>query len=834
LLALSPYKTKAWGQSQDDDQQGMTDQQDNQHGAYDRQQPQDDQYGNTDDSYGDNDEQEAEGRNAPPPPSDRVEMDQPRPSQSSEDESQPDQAQAEQPQPGQPRPSEPGPSANDNAPDVPARAARLQFMTGSISIQPRGAGDWATGELNRPLTNADNVWADKNSRAELNVGTGLIRIDSESSLTLANIDENSVQLQLHQGAMIVHVRRLYDNEVWEVDTPNQAFTVSKPGDYRFDVDPNADTTVITVWSGEGKSTGNGPALVVHQNEQVRFTGESMASEIHAAPRPDAFDQWASSRDQRIESSQSARYVSPDVPGSEDLDEYGTWSETPDYGPVWVPRHVEVGWAPYRYGHWIWVAPWGWTWVEDEPWGYAPFHYGRWVYWGGSWGWAPGPVYARPYYAPALVAWFGGAGWGVNVGFGGGFGYGWCPLGFGEPYVPWYHVSRGYFNRVNITNTRITNVRITNVYNNTYVHNTYGHNGGSPGRPGGGGPYGPHSGAASMHYANMRAPNGFTAVSRNTLVNGQQVARNELRVSPNQMSRMTPVHSLNARPSRSAVMGGARAAVTPPSRSFSRPTIARNSAPGAGREGFGRPGPAMGNNRSASAVYGGREPMGSRSIPRSSPGSSAGVDRPQMGSVRGNNGGGMQSGRPDFGNRGAQTNMRSSPRSEMSVPRPPNASRDYSGGERSQGSYQANRAPIGSGYGRPAANGDSYDRRAPAYDRGSMGRPMPSNGGGAYGRPMPSNERGAYGRPMPSNGGGPYGRSMPSYSSPRSMPSYGGRGAYGGRPSNGGGGMPSRGASGGGRPSGGFGGGHASGAGRASMGGGGGHSGGGSHGGGGRH
>ena len=562
---------------------------------------------------------------------------------------------------------------SESTPDAPARAARLQYMTGSVSIQPQGTGDWANGELNRPLTNSDNVWADKNSRAELSVGAGLIRIDSESSLTLTNIDENAVQLQLHQGAMILHVRRLYDNETYEVDTPNQAFTVSKPGDYRFDVDPNADTTVITIWHGEGKSTGNGPGVALHENEQVRFTGNQMSDQIHAAPRMDDFDHWASSRNERMDHSQSTRYVSPDVPGSEDLDEYGTWNETPDYGAVWVPRHVSVGWAPYRNGHWIWISPWGWTWVEDEPWGYAPFHYGRWVYSGSSWGWAPGPLYARPYYAPALVAWFGGPSFGVSVGFGSG-GYGWCPLGFGEPYVPWYHVSRGYFNRVNITNTRITNVNITNIYNNTYIHNnTYVHNGGgAPGRPPvGGGPYGPHS-AANIHYANMRAPNGFTAVSRETLVSGQRVDRNALRVSPNQLSRLTPVRALNVRPTRASVVRGSRAAVIPPSRSFARPTVSRMSPPNArNNAGLGSR-PTFGNNsgRPTPVARGeGQRPM--------SQARNGGIDRP--GSPMGNPGG--QRPMSDTSSRGAapvgrpKHNMRMAERGEMSprsVPRPSSA------------------------------------------------------------------------------------------------------------------------------------------------------------------
>jgi len=466
------------------------------------------------------------------------------------------------------------PQSGDNQaqqPDPPTRAARLQYMNGSVSVQPHGTDDWVTGQVNRPLTNSDNIWADKNSRAEISVGTGLIRIDSESSLTLSNVSDNMVQLSLHQGAMNLHVRRLYDGETYEVDTPNQAFTIRKPGDYRFDVDPDKDKTVITVWRGEGESTGNGSSVRIHENEQARFTGTSMQNDIHAAPGPDAFDQWASSRDNRLDHSASSRYVSPDVVGSEDLDEYGQWRDTPSYGHVWVPNQVDAGWAPYRNGHWIWVDPWGWTWVEDEPWGYAPFHYGRWVYYDNYWGWAPGPIYVRPYYSPALVAWFGGPGWGVGVGFGGGFGYGWCPLGFGEPFIPWYGVSRGYFNRVNITNTRITNINITKIYNNTYINRHPGR-GGDPGRQG--------DSHNNIRYANMRARNGFTAVSRDTLVNSRNVARNNIRVSPTQITKVNVTNNINVRPTRNTVLGpnAGRSAAVPPQRSFARPVVSHAAAP----------------------------------------------------------------------------------------------------------------------------------------------------------------------------------------------------------------------------------------------------------------
>ncbi len=126
------------------------------------------------------------------------------------------------------------------------------------------------------------------------------------------------------------------------------------------------------------------------------------------------------RDRSEDASVSARYVSREIPGYEDLDANGTWRSDPNYGEVWVPTvAVTAQWAPYHQGHWTWIAPWGWTWIDDAPWGFAPFHYGRWAYLGNAWAWVPGPVVvAQPVYAPALVAFVGGGGggshWGVDL------------------------------------------------------------------------------------------------------------------------------------------------------------------------------------------------------------------------------------------------------------------------------------------------------------------------------------------------------------------------------------------------------------------------------------
>ena len=357
--------------------------------------------------------------------------------------------------------------------DPPSRVARLKYISGQVSMQPGGVNDWAEATVNRPMTTADRLWTDKDSRAELRLGDAAMRMNSETSLTLTNLSDNAVQLELDQGTLNLDVTRLYNGEIYEVDTPNMAFTLTKPGAYRFDVDSQSDTTLVTVWNGKGIATGNGEAVKIDSHKQVRFSdGMSLMHAMYGAPHQDGFDQWCQVRASRETNIVSARYVSPDVVGYEDLDGYGTWREYPTYGRVWVPV-VAADWAPYSVGHWVWIAPWGWTWVDDAPWGFAPFHYGRWVHVGVAWAWAPGPAYVRPVYAPALVAWVGSSGAGI----------GWFPLGYGEPYIPSYHVSRGYFETVNVSNTRITNITyVTNTYYNVsnvhitnihYVNQSYG-------------------------------------------------------------------------------------------------------------------------------------------------------------------------------------------------------------------------------------------------------------------------------------------------------------------------------------------------------------------------
>jgi hypothetical protein len=137
-------------------------------------------------------------------------------------------------------------------------------------------------------------------------------------------------------------------------------------------------------------------------------------------------------------------------GCDDPDWYRNWNETSEYGPVWIPSSLPAGWAPYKFGRWAWVQPWGWTWIDDQPWGFAPFHYGRWAISRGVWVWVPGSILHRPVYAPALVA-FVGAGNGGAMRNGN---FRWFPLGPREAYVPPYRASREYIRKVNIRHVRV--------------------------------------------------------------------------------------------------------------------------------------------------------------------------------------------------------------------------------------------------------------------------------------------------------------------------------------------------------------------------------------------
>lgn len=454
---------------------------------------------------------------------------------------------------------EPAHAAAPEEVDPPGRAARLSYIQGEVSLQPAGEEEWASAYVNRPLTTGDKLWTDEGARAEIYVGPAAVRLGSDTGFSFLNVDDDTIQMRMTAGVMDVRVRDLDENDHVEIDTPNVALSILRPGKYRVEVNDEGDTTVVKVSEGEAEAFAGSTDMAVRAQQSATFRGmEEVTAQIGTLGAPDEFDSWSLERDRRDQvaaTSESVKYVSPEVTGYEDLDANGTWVSEPEYGYVWAPRVVAVDWAPYRYGRWVWVRPWGWTWVDDAPWGYAPFHYGRWAHIRNRWCWVPGPRHIRPVYAPALVGWVGSPGVSVTVGVGSRVA--WFPLGPREVYVPARRYSPRYVERVNVSNTVIVNrTYITNVYNNRVTN---------------------------VEYRNRRVPGGVTAVSRTTFVSARPVGRHQERIDARQFARAraTPV-APQIQPERRSVLGvsddARRNVRRPPEQLQNRQVIARRAPP----------------------------------------------------------------------------------------------------------------------------------------------------------------------------------------------------------------------------------------------------------------
>lgn len=263
--------------------------------------------------------------------------------------------------------------------DPPSRVARLGYTSGAVSFSPAGESDWVRATINRPLGTGDRLWSDAGARAEIQVGATMIHMSAGTSVAILNLDDRIAQLQLTQGTLSVRVRRVEPGQAFEVDTPNLAFSLRQPGAYRIDVDPDGNATTIVMRQGQGEVYGDSASHVIDSRQPYRFTGTGLREYQYVeAPRLDDFDRWSSHRNRAFDDSVSARYVSQDVIGYQDLDAHGSWRVDASYGNVWFPNRVPAGWAPYRDGHWAWIDPWGWTWRDDAPWGFAVSHYGRWA------------------------------------------------------------------------------------------------------------------------------------------------------------------------------------------------------------------------------------------------------------------------------------------------------------------------------------------------------------------------------------------------------------------------------------------------------------------------
>ncbi len=368
-----------------------------------------------------------------------------------------------------PYPVPAGNPATQNNGDPQARVGRISLIDGTVSFHTPDQDSWAYATLNYPVVSGHAFWTEPNSRAEIQVGDAALRLDASTEVDINELDDAGFRIEVLQGSVNLHVGSLSQNaagqsEVYQVITPHDTVNILQPGTYRVNTATNNVPDEVSVLRGRAQVGDANAAVTLTSGETAIVPADNVSAMQVAELAPTDFDNWSLARDNFEEPRQVAHYISPQMTGYEDLDANGTWSVQPGYGAVWMPNAVPAGWQPYHYGHWVWVSPWGWTWVDQAPWGFAPFHYGRWAYINNHWGWAPGAIEPRPVYAPALVAFVGGGGLGLSIGIGGGP-VGWFPLGPNEIYHPAYHVSPGYIRGVNMANvhdqSRINNITVNN-------------------------------------------------------------------------------------------------------------------------------------------------------------------------------------------------------------------------------------------------------------------------------------------------------------------------------------------------------------------------------------
>ena len=355
--------------------------------------------------------------------------------------------------------------------DPAARVGRIAYLEGAVDFRSSPQNAWQPAAINWPLTTGNVFATGASSRVELRVGSSVIRLGPQSELAIDALDDESMRLYLVHGSATVRIRNAEVAREFNLQMPLGQVTLREPGRLRVNVwqdaagSPGADVHVVDGHARFDAAGTNGGGIMLAAGSRLDSrNGVVQITDLRAAPAADGFDAWSLARDRGDDDMQSLRYLSPETTGYEELDRNGVWRQTADYGPVWTPTVVVAGWAPYRTGQWIWVAPWGWTWVDSAPWGYAPSHYGRWVTIGNRWCWAPGGLVAQPVWAPALVTWRGGSRWNLADASARPPTAGWVPLAPREVYVPPYIVSRNYVQQINVTH--VTNVnQINRFYDN---------------------------------------------------------------------------------------------------------------------------------------------------------------------------------------------------------------------------------------------------------------------------------------------------------------------------------------------------------------------------------
>jgi hypothetical protein len=294
------------------------------------------------------------------------------------------------------------PAANDRTKQGPVRMARFSVVSGNITWRTDETAEWTPATINLPIQQGAQIRVPQGGRADIQFDDGSeLRLGSGALATLKLLYSDAqgefTQITLNDGLATMRAR--HDVSVYQIDTPIVSVKLKGQSQVRVGVDSGAE---IAAQQGSATVEGAQGKITLSEGNYLDLVNGDSPFKPHTIPPADSWDRWNTDRNRALDAkTQTQSHVPPNIGQvAGNLDQYGTWREDPKYGWVWAPRVDSPDWRPYHDGRWVWVDPYGWTWVGDEAWGWAPYHYGTWVDEPYGWAWCPGPVYQ--YWSPAVV------------------------------------------------------------------------------------------------------------------------------------------------------------------------------------------------------------------------------------------------------------------------------------------------------------------------------------------------------------------------------------------------------------------------------------------------
>ncbi|HWN06737.1 MAG TPA: DUF6600 domain-containing protein, partial [Steroidobacteraceae bacterium] len=269
--------------------------------------------------------------------------------------------------------------------EQPGRIARLSYVEGEVTF--RGAQEVAPSALpDRPLDTGDRISTARDGRAEFSLGNATLRLDEDTAITVDELGASAVRIEVAAGTVSLHLRELFEDESYELATPNTTVAFRAPGEYRVDITPSGATD-LTVRAGNAEvATAGGPVRVA-DGQRVRLEGRAEFASLVTPRAADEFDDWVLEREVQLAEAAPPVDETSEYYEDEALDEYGEWRDDASYGRIWMPNYAYGGYDPFGYGHWQYTG-YGYSWYDPMPWSGYTSHHGRWVRHQGRWCWVP--------------------------------------------------------------------------------------------------------------------------------------------------------------------------------------------------------------------------------------------------------------------------------------------------------------------------------------------------------------------------------------------------------------------------------------------------------------